>query len=245
VRARRVALIEAALLTLLKKKQRRLLRTRVVDPAAPFGRDEQLFEVALCSPEAGYASAVSAPQRRAWRHVLSRFPGGKALPPEDKRPPARAHLKLSEALWHLGRAPAAGESCVDLGSAPGSWAWVALQGGAAVTAVDRSPLRGDLMGHPRLTFARGDAFKFAPEAPVDWLVCDVIAFPERSIALLDRWLSEGWCRRFVVTLKFKGEADYPKVDACKAMLLGHGARFGLRQLYNNKNEVTVYGAARS
>ncbi|HET6346342.1 MAG TPA: SAM-dependent methyltransferase, partial [Myxococcota bacterium] len=190
-------------------------------------------------------SVVAPAVRRGWRHVLSRFPGGKGLPPEDKRPPARAHLKLSEALLHLGRAPRSGESCVDLGSAPGSWAWVALQRGAAVTAVDRSPLRDDLMAHPRLTFVRGDAFKFAPAAPVDWLVCDIIAFPERSIELLDRWLAEGWCKRFVVTLKFKGDADYPKVDACKAVLAARGARFGMRQLYNNKNEVTVYGAART
>jgi 23S rRNA (cytidine2498-2'-O)-methyltransferase len=95
---------------------------------------------------------------------------------------------------------------VDLGAAPGSWTYLALNRGAHVTAVDRSPLRQDLMNHPRLRFMRGDAFQFKPPLPVDWLLCDVVAAPERSAELLLRWLRNRWCRHFVVTLKLKHES---------------------------------------
>lgn len=79
-----------------------------------------------------------------------------------------------------------------------------MQRGARVIAVDRSPLRDDLMRSPRVTFHQGDAFRFVPEAPVDWLLCDVIAAPERSIGLVLEWVRERRCRYFVVTIKFKG-----------------------------------------
>ena len=46
-----------------------------------------------------------------------------------------------------------------------------------------------------LNIGRGDAFKFVPEAPVDWLLCDVIAAPERSVALVLDWVRQRRCRR--------------------------------------------------
>ena len=80
---------------------------------------------------------------------------------------------------------------------------------ARVVAIDRSPLRPDLMANPALTFLRGDAFKYQPPETVDWLLCDVIAFPQRIIDLLQTWIAGRWCRRFCVTIKFRGNAEYP------------------------------------
>ena len=133
---------------------------------------------------------------------------------------------------------------MDLGASPGGWSYVALQRGALVTAVDRSALRDDLMRHPGLTFVRGDAFAWEPPQPVDWLLCDVIAFPERSLALLERWLSAGLCRRFVVTVKLRGEVELPLLARLEALLARHAAEWELRQLDANKHEVTAYGAGR-
>ncbi|HEV7226078.1 MAG TPA: SAM-dependent methyltransferase, partial [Pirellulales bacterium] len=159
----------------------------------------------------------------------------------DSAAPARAFAKLAEVEIRLGRRIAAGETCVDLGASPGSWAYLALARGATVTAIDRSPLGDDLMANPRLKFVRGDAFRYEPPQPVDWLLCDVIAFPARSFELLDDWLQRGWCRWFCVTLKFKGADDYPKLEDFKARLAASGAEFFLRRLTNNKNEVTAFG----
>ena len=142
---------------------------------------------------------------------------------------------------HLGQEIAAGQTCVDLGSSPGSWAYLALGRGARVVAVDRSPLRGDLIAHPALTFVRGDAFRFQPAEPVDWLLCDVVARPEPIIELLQRWIERGWCPRFVVTIKFQGAEDDAKLEPLKKWLDEAGIEFILRRLTHNKNEVTAMG----
>jgi 23S rRNA (cytidine2498-2'-O)-methyltransferase len=70
-------------------------------------------------------------------------------------------------------------------------------------------LRPDLMRAPELTFHRGDAFRFQPDSPVDWLLCDVIAAPERSIGLLLHWLEKPGAGIFVVTIKFRDRPTTP------------------------------------
>ena len=115
--------------------------------------------------------------------------------------------------------------------------------GARVVSFDRSPLRDDLMASELVEFVKGDAFRYTPDAPVDWLLCDVAAVPERAIEMLDAWLTEKHCRRFCVTLKLKGDDPFSPVDAARTMLARHAVRATVRQLGANKNELTVYGSA--
>lgn len=241
--AHRAELVEAALLELLKQRRRRLLRTRRPDPAWTRQPGEAIAQVALQSPAAGWFSWADGDEARRLRRVLSRFPGGACPVPEDRRPPARAYAKLLEALARWGRDIAPGEACADLGAAPGSWTWVALARGARVTAVDRAPLRADLMAHPALTHLRGDAFRWLPDAPVDWLLCDLIAEPARSVELLARWLEARACRRFVLTLKFRGDEGDGALPQLGRVLAAAGAQAVVRRLDANRNEVTAYGEA--
>ena len=132
-----------------------------------------------------------------------------------------------------------GESAVDLAASPGGWSFVALDHGATVTAVDRSPLEDGLMDHPRLRFVQGDAFKFKPEKPVDWLLADIAAYPERTLELVKRWLGEGWCQRLVATVKFTGTEGYGILEDFKRMLSAAAHDFRIRKLLENKNEATV------
>lgn len=243
VRQGRCDLIAAQALALLRRRQKRLLPALTAGPAAPWAPAERLAQLALVSPRLAYFSVVDAAARARWGRCVSRFPGGLVDVPEDPAPPSRAYLKLLEAEAHLGRALAAGETCVDLGAAPGGWTHVALARGAVVTAVDRSPLRADLMRSPRLAFVQGDAFRYAPaRPPADWLLSDVVARPARVQTLLEAWLARRWCRRFVVTVKFQGEGDDAALEPLKALLRRSGYEFGLRQLRHNRNEVTAYGA---
>jgi 23S rRNA (cytidine2498-2'-O)-methyltransferase len=237
---RRATLIENGIIELLHKKQRRLLKTRTSGMDV-FATREALVQVGLVTPSSGFLSVGLPEMLERLRRCVSPFPGGIVEVPPDRRAPSRAFAKLLEAEIRLGRRIEAGETCVDLGSSPGSWAYIALGRGAKVVAVDRSPLRGDLMKHPSLEFARGDAFRFIPPAPVDWLLCDVIAFPERVFELLKRWLTERWCRRFCVTIKFRGTSDYENLEPIKDWLAVSRVDFLLRRLTSNKNEVTVAG----
>jgi len=234
--------IEGVLWELLKEKQRRLARTRVAEPHALWQPDEALVQLALETSEHGWLSVLLPDTRIRLRRILSRFPGGDFEIEDDLGPPSSAFKKVVEGQAVLGRHIRKGEKCVDLGGCPGGWTYIALKAGAHVLAVDRSPLRDDLMAHRRLEFVQGDAFRFAPITPVDWLLCDVIAFPQRSIAMLDQWLSQGWCKHFIVTLKFKGKEDYAQVDECKRMLANHPVDFLIRHLNINRNEVTVMGS---
>jgi len=239
--ARRAALVEEALLAELKERRRRVLRARVPNPAWPRKPGEAIAQVALQTQDAGWFSFADGDEACRLHRVLSRFPGGECAVPEDRRPPARAYRKLLEAEARWGRPIAAGETCIDLGAAPGSWSWVALERGARVTAVDRAPLRADLMAHPALVFVKGDAFRWLPEAPVDWLLCDVIAEPRRSVELLARWLAARACRRFVVTVKLKASEGDGALGELKGLLVSAGVEFVVRRLDANRNEVTAYG----
>ena len=237
---RRCELIAEQIEELLRKKQRRLLRTR--QPAAgPWIAGEALVQIGLVDAAKGFFSVCLPPLRERLRRMVVPFPGGVVPIEPDRRAPSRAFAKLLEAEVRLGRRIEPGESCVDLGSSPGSWAYVALHRGARVVAVDRSPLRADLMAHPALEFRCGDAFRVESPEPVDWLLCDVIAAPRRSSELLQRWLTQRGCRQFVVTIKLHGASEDHELEPLKAWLATAGVEFHLRRLTNNKNEVTAVG----
>lgn len=236
----RCQLIHQSCLERLKRSRRHLARAHLATPQ-PFTPTSAIIQVLLTDPGTGWLSILRPPIPHQLRTLVSPFPAGLIPVASDKTAPSRAFAKLLEAEQRLGISIRTGETCVDLGACPGGWSYVALNRGAHVTAVDRSPLRDDLMRHPRLRFHQGDAFTFRPDRPMDWLICDVIAAPERTIDLLKDWVLHQRARRFIVTLKFKGHSGYAVLDDLKPFLAGHCAEFGLTRLCANKNEACAYG----
>ncbi len=237
----RCELIQAALAERLKKRRRRLLRS-MIDTDAVFDASTSLAQCVLTSPEGGWMSLTVAPRVHELRRLISSFRRGEVPLADDKSAPSRAFTKLVESEQRLGRRIERGEICVDLGASPGSWSYVAVQRGARVIAVDRSELREDLMREPLLRFEAADAFKYKPQQTVDWLVCDVIAAPQRSMELLLEWLREKRMRNFIVTIKFKGHDEYALLDELKRDATPLCAEFHLTRLCANKNEVCAFGA---
>jgi 23S rRNA (cytidine2498-2'-O)-methyltransferase len=210
---RRAALVEEK----LPKVSARPLVFPAPAPAAPLGSWTLLDEHTL----------LAAPR------CSSPFPNGEARFVEDKEgPPSRAYLKLWEALTLLGERPGPGETCADLGSAPGGWTWVLARLGARVVSVDKAPLDPRVAALPGVEHRRESAFGFAP-IPVDWLFSDVISYPERLLALAERWIASGRTRRIVATVKFQGETDHA---ASRRFAAIPGGR--LRHLFHNKHELT-------
>jgi len=156
--------------------------------------------------------------------------------------PGSAYRKLLEALACAGAVGAvAGATCADLGASPGSWTAALLKLGAArVSAVDRAPLAADVAADARVDFARGDAFAFAPP-PVDVLVSDVVAYPERVVALVEDWCGARRCRDLaVVTMKFRGDApDFAALDAALRAAEDRGYAARAKHFFSNKNEATL------
>ena len=166
----------------------------------------------------------------------SPFPNGEVRFVEDRSgPPSRAYLKLWEALTLIGRRPGPGDVCLDLGSSPGGWSWVLAQIGARVVSVDKAPLAPEVARLPGIEHRRDSAFALDPRAvgPVDWLFSDVVCYPARLLALVERWLAAGTCRRFVCTIKFQGETDHATAARFAAI---PGSQ--LRHLFHNKHELT-------
>ena len=147
-------------------------------------------------------------------------------------PPSRAYLKLWEACTRLGAWPQAGETCLDLGAAPGGWTWALAKLGAQVTAVDRSPLDPAVAAMPGVRFQPGSAFAREPAA-MDWLFSDVVAYPAPLLALVQRWVASGLVGHIVCTIKLQGETDHDAADAFAAIPGGR-----LMHLLHNKHELT-------
>lgn len=163
----------------------------------------------------------------------SPYPNGVVRFVEDRvGPPSRAYLKLWEAWTRMGVWPQPGETCIDLGASPGGWTWAAASLGARVIAVDRSPLNAEVTAMPSVDMVLGSAFTIEPQR-ADWLLCDVIAYPDRILSLVKRWIEAGAPNRIVCTVKLQGETDHAAIAAFGAL---PGAT--LMHLGHNKHELT-------
>jgi 23S rRNA (cytidine2498-2'-O)-methyltransferase len=172
----------------------------------------------------------------AAQQCTSPFPNGEIRFVEDRiGPPSRAYLKLWEALTLIGLRPGPGEICLDLGSSPGGWTWAAQKMGAHVISVDKAPLAAEIARLPGIEQRHESAFALDPRAigPVDWLFSDVVCYPARLLALVERWLAAGTCRRFVCTVKFQGNTDH---ETARRLAAIPGSQ--LRHLFHNKHELT-------
>ena len=137
---------------------------------------------------------------------------------------------------------------MDLGAAPGGWSWQLVKRGLRVIAVDNGAMAPALLESGLLEHYREDGFRFRPEQPVDWMVCDIVEQPARIADLAARWLGEGWCRRSVFNLKLPMKKRYAEVMQCldtvRARLeaTGRPYRLACKQLYHDREEVTVFAA---
>jgi FtsJ-like methyltransferase len=240
--ASRAALVAREALALFGERRRRASRRQrsIEEAAATFDDSWLLVQILALDRDRFVASAAHPRALPAGGFDLARWPGGDAPVAIDRAPPSRAYQKLEEAFAWLGAAPRAGELCVDLGASPGGWTATALKRGARVVAVDRAPLAQPLARHPDVSTIIGNAFNYLPPARVDWLLCDVVCEPARSLAICETWLGRGLCRNLVVTVKFKGRAGYGVLADLGPLFEKVGPAFArVKQLAHNKNEVTV------
>jgi len=176
--------------------------------------------------------------------------------------PSSAYRKLMEAFECMRLHPSSMSNAIDLGASPGGWTALLRRFNCQVTAVDRSPLHNTLMNDKMVSFVKGDAFTFIPDASMNkykkvaetpqsftattappknsWMVSDVIAFPERVVELLERWCGNHWVSHLVVTMKFQGdEPALTELDRAMKVCKVHGYECRAKHFFNNKNEVTL------
>jgi 23S rRNA C2498 (ribose-2'-O)-methylase RlmM len=235
----RVALVEQELLALLGERRKRASRRHEAEVApADFDARVLLVQLLLVARARLLVSAAAPRPLRRGGFDLAPWPAGAPPVADDRAPPSRAYQKLEEAFQWMGAAPGAGETCVDLGAAPGSWTFAAARRGAKVLAVDRAALAPAVARLPGVTAVARNAFTYAPPRPVDWLLSDIICEPARAIALVADWLPRA--RSMVVTIKFKGRDQYAALAALDPLLDRAAPAYArIKHLAHNKNEVTV------
>jgi len=165
--------------------------------------------------------------------------------------PSRSYLKLGEALEVLlsSREQAdwlkTGMTAVDLGAAPGGWTWQLVQHGLKVIAVDNGPMKGVAASHQNIKHLRKDGFRFRPDKPVDWVVCDMVEQPQRVAELMADWIINGHAQRAIFNLKLpmkkRTAALNESLAKIRSLLAARGikARLQTKQLYHDREEVTV------
>lgn len=220
----------------LAKRLARVERLARPQPAAPRGLARGLF--------------LFLPDFRTAQTSREAVLGGQRRMADDPGAPSRSYLKVEEAYGVLGREPAAGETVVDLGAAPGGWSYSAAKRGARVLALDNGPLKGAAKGHPLIQHELVDGFQFAPATgkTYDWFFCDIVDDPDKVLGLLERWVERRWCRRFIVNLKF-GRSD-PVPRLARATGAGHPlpaacAALWARHLFHDREEFTLVGELRA
>jgi 23S rRNA (cytidine2498-2'-O)-methyltransferase len=238
----RTTLIEEGIANVLKKKLRSYLKLRVSDGISA---DTVVQLCVLSGSKAWVSFSQRAPDSLPWQRSTSGRRAGYFEVPDDRSAPSRAFKKVEEAAEIFPLRIEAGAKCIDLGASPGGWSYTLLNRGCRVHAIDRAPLAESIMRHPQLSFEKGNALSWQPAEPVDWLFCDVITTPDRTFEVVQRWVKNGWCRNFCVSLKFQGEPDTSLINSAKYFCERKLEWYGMKQMIANKNEVTLAGGSES
>ena len=177
----------------------------------------------------------------------SRWNGGAAHYANDGVLSRAAH-KLTEALEAFGLAEKAmASNALDLGAAPGGWTQVLLDKGAQVTAVDPGVMDARLANHPHMHYVCATAQRFFAEAiksknatRYDLIVNDMkMDMYESARIMVDAAFllaSDGYA---IMTFKLKPGQGFAKIKKALDILVPGYRVVGVRQLFHNRDEVTV------
>lgn len=201
----------------------------------------QILQLFLC--EAGLYYSTARPEE-----LTAQTAGGVLRMRFDSGAPSRSYLKVEEALALLKVEPEAGSLVVDLGAAPGGWTYAFAKRNCHVTSVDNGPMKikGEYGG--TVTHLRRDGLTFNPESkylPVQWLIADMLIAPPKALTLLKKWIGQSWCENLIVNIKLPQQNPYMGLGAILDWvdsLPGH--QLQIRQLYHDRQEVTVFGRVR-
>jgi 23S rRNA (cytidine2498-2'-O)-methyltransferase len=182
---------------------------------------------------------------------LSDWSGGERRFARTSEQVSRSEFKLLEALEVFGVDLQEGTKAVDLGAAPGGWTRVLVEYGVEVTAVDPAELHPSIRADRRVEIVRGHAQEWIERAASEGHKFDVIVSDIRMDArdaarlVVDAAPLMHLDSLAILTLKLPGkdaQGMNPVAIAREALeeLRSRYRTVHARQLFHNRNEVTVY-----
>ncbi|MGH2560415.1 MAG: SAM-dependent methyltransferase, partial [Thermomicrobiales bacterium] len=179
--------------------------------------------------------------------ALADWPGGRVRLARDDGQVSRAEFKLEELFKLVDLAIPSGGTAVDLGASPGGWTRIVRQRGMTVWAVDPGDLDPRVASDPGVHHVRTTAGPFLAtiDRTFDLVLNDMRMTPALSCALMldaAKHLSPGGLA--IVTLKITPH-DARGIVRESLRTLDRAYEIVLaRQLYHNRNEVTVVARLR-
>lgn len=224
-------------------------RASLIQEKLPYiNQKKRKFPCKIPTSPIGLFTLLDEKKMIASAETSSFLPAGKIEFEEDhKNPPSRAYLKIEESLTYFtsfmgGELPDEKSKCFEAGACPGGWTWVLRQLGAEVFAVDRAELAPSLMSDPHVKFLAHDAFTLKPEdvcremstERLDFVLSDVICYPERLLEWINLWIDSGRAKNIICTIKMQGKIDWKLIS--KFAEIPNSRIFHLNY---NKHELTI------
>jgi 23S rRNA (cytidine2498-2'-O)-methyltransferase len=180
-----------------------------------------------------------------WHRAASpetRWPGGVPPIAIPARLISRAYFKMVEALEWSRLPIAAGDRCVEIGSAPGGSCLALLERGLVVTGIDPAEMDAAVLAYPNFTHLRARAkdVKRSVFRDCRWLVMDANVAPNYTLDTLDAVLTQPSVapEGLVLTLKLTDPQLAEKLPVVAERLRGHGYQnVRMRQLAFNRQEI--------
>ena len=179
----------------------------------------------------------------------TRWPGGvpNLAVPADMI--SRAYLKIEEALQWSELPVAAGDHCVEIGSAPGGACQALLERGCAVTGIDPAEMDARVLANPRYTHVRARAkdLKRSLFNTFRWLMSDANVAPNYTLDTVEAIVTHPDVRieGLVLTLKLTDVSFAAQLPLFNKRIRSWGyARVRTRQLAFNRQEVCVVATER-
>ena len=179
------------------------------------------------------------------------WPGGRPDIVLPAAAPSRAYVKMVEALLWSGAALIAGETVLELGSAPGGASYALLERGVNVLGVDTADMAESVLDFPgpaRFRHVRKRVAQLRaseiPPGPL-WLALDVNLHPNDVFPALERVMgfARGRVRGGLLTFKLTDDKVAAHIPALLERVRALGfATVRARQLTYGRREIFVYAA---
>jgi 23S rRNA (cytidine2498-2'-O)-methyltransferase len=209
----------------------------------PTRRNARVLDVVVIEPNhwcVGYHRTATRTQ--SW-------PGGVIPLRLPEHAVSRAYAKLEEALAWSGLPLAAGDECVEIGSAPGGACQALLDRGMFVTGIDPAEMDPAVAAHPRFRQLRmrGKEVRRSEFVGVRWLAADVNLAPLYTLDTVESIVNHPQVsiRGLILTLKMADWSQAARLPEFAARVHGWGFRdVRLRQLASGGQEVCLVALRR-